>query len=129
MSGTRRVEDWLRQGEAALGAAKKTLALGEYWLSCFLAHQATEAALKALFHSLGEERRGHSLLRLLEGLGAPEDLLDAGRRLDRHYLQSRYVNTFYEGAPIDYYGLREAEEAVKDAEQLLEYCKARLRQG
>ncbi len=65
-----------------------------------MAHQAAEYALKAVFQSLGLERRGHSVYRFLEELNAPEEILNLGRRLDRHYLQSRYVNTFHEGAPI-----------------------------
>ena len=119
----RRVKDWFRQAEAALSSAKKNMELGDFWVSCFMAHQAAEYALKGVFQSFGVERRGHSVYRLLEELNAPQEILELGRRLDRHYLQSRYVNTFHEGAPLDYYGGGNAEEAVRCGERILEFCR------
>lgn len=59
----------------------------------------------------------------MEELNAPEDILNLGRRLDRHYLQSRYVNTFHEGAPIDYYTRKDAEEAVQYSEKIIHFCR------
>ena len=119
----RRIEDWLRQAEAALNNAKKNIQFEDYWVSCFMAHQAAEYALKAVFQSLGLERRGHSVYRFLEELNAPEEILNLGRRLDRHYLQSRYVNTFHEGAPIDYHTRKDAEEAVQYSEKIIQFCR------
>jgi len=31
----RRIEDWLRQAEAALNNAKKNIQFKDYWVSCF----------------------------------------------------------------------------------------------
>jgi HEPN domain-containing protein len=123
----RRVKDWFRQAEAALSSARKNMELGDFWVACFMAHQAAEYALKAVFQGMGIERKSHSIYRLLEELGTSERLLTIGRKLDRHYLQSRYVNTFHEGAPIDYYGSKDAEEAVECGEKILSFCRRRLK--
>jgi len=125
----RRVEDWFRQAEAALGSARRNAEAGDFWVACFLAHQAAEFALKAVFQSMGVERKGHSVFRLLEELQAPQRLLNLGRKLDRHYLQSRYVNTFHEGAPLDYYGSKDAEEAIQCGERILSFSRRRLKKA
>ena len=128
----RRVADWLRQAEAALSQAKDSKKDGHYWASCFFAHQAAEYAAKALLASLGLEARGHSISDLLErireqGIEISEELRRDALDLDRHYLQSRYVNTFYSGAPVDYYSLEDAERALKEAETLVGYFKEKIR--
>ena len=114
----RRVADWLKQADAALSQSRDSKEDGHYWASCFFAHQAAEYAAKALLASLGLEARGHSISDLLErmreqGIEISEELRRCALNLDRHYLQSRYVNTFYSGAPVDYYGLEDAEKALK----------------
>jgi HEPN domain-containing protein len=124
-----KASDWLRQAEAALLQARDSMEDGHHWASCFFAHQAAEYAAKALLASLGAEARGHSVKDLLEmagrmGVDVPEDLRNMALNLDRHYLQSRYVNTFYSGAPVDYYRLEDAERAVGEAEELFRYCSS-----
>ena len=78
------------------------------------------------------EARGHSISDLLErmreqGIEVSEGLRRSALDLDRHYLQSRYVNTFYSGAPVDYYGLEDAEKALREAETLVGYFKEKIR--
>lgn len=82
--------------------------------------------------SLGVEARGHSVAELLDkagGLGVdiPEELRRKALNLDRHYLQSRYVNTFYSGAPVDYYTLEDAERALREAEEIVGCLKEKIR--
>ncbi|MEM1710884.1 MAG: HEPN domain-containing protein [Nitrososphaerota archaeon] len=128
----RRVADWLRQAEAALSQARDSKEDGHYWASCFFAHQAAEYAAKALLESLGVEARGHSVSSLLDkarelGIEILEEMRRKALSLDRHYIQSRYVNTFYSGAPVDYYSLEDAEKALREAEELVRYLKEKIR--
>jgi len=85
-----------------------------------------------LLESLGMEARGHSVAELLDrarelGIDIPEELRRMALNLDRHYLQSRYVNTFYSGAPVDYYTLEDAERALKEAEEVVTRLKEKIR--
>ena len=130
----RRTADWLKQADVALSQARDSKEDGHYWASCFFAHQAAEYAAKALLASSGLEARGHSVSDLLErmreqGIEISEELRKSALDLDRHYLQSRYVNTFYSGAPVDYYSLEDAERALKEAETLVGYFKEKIRGG
>lgn len=128
----RRFADWLRQADAALSQARDSKEDGHYWASCFFAHQAAEYAAKALLESLGVEARGHSVSSLLDkarelGIEILEEMRRKALSLDRHYIQSRYVNTFYSGAPVDYYSLEDAEKALREAEELVRYLKEKIR--
>ncbi|MFB3905149.1 MAG: HEPN domain-containing protein, partial [Acidobacteriota bacterium] len=82
-------------------------------------NQAAEKSLKALFLALGGEAWGHSVTLLLRDLSSkiavPKDVEEADARLDKHYLLTPYPNGFDAGAPVDYYTLHEAEQAVGDA--------------
>ena len=40
--------------------------------------------------------------------------------VDRHHLQSRYVNTFYSSASVDYY-------TFEDAKKLVRYLREKVR--
>lgn len=127
----RRVEDWLKMAKAALKQAKDSLKDENYWASCFFSHQAAEFSLKALLSSFGKERRGHSLYDLLEELrgselGIPKELLELARDLDRHYLQTRYVNAYPSGAPVDYYKLEDAKKSIKEAEEIIAFTEESL---
>lgn len=128
----RRIADWLKQADAALSQARDSKRDGHYWASCFFAHQAAEYAAKALLESFGVEARGHSISSLLDkarelGVEITEEIRRKALNLDRHYLQSRYVNTFYSGAPVDYYTLEDAERALVEAEELVRYLKEKIR--
>jgi HEPN domain-containing protein len=121
-----RAIDWLNQGGRDLDLARHAAAGGFHEWACFAAQQATEKAVKALVAALGGEARGHSIVGMVRALpappGFPEGLLDAARRLDRHYIPTRYPNGFDRGAPADYFSATDAEEAISDAERIIQYC-------
>ena len=125
-----RHRDWLRQAEADLRHARNSLDDGDYEWACFAAQQAAEKAVKGVIQALGGEGWGHSVTILLGSLAdrsdVPGELLDAGRRLDKHYIPTRYPNGFDAGAPTDYYTRPEAEAAVRDAGAILEYSHGTL---
>lgn len=125
-----RWKDWWNQASKDLEHAKKSLQAGDLEWAAFAAQQGAEKAVKALILSLGGEAWGHSVFKLLHGLPPshvpPEDVLEAGKRLDRHYIPSRYPNGFAEGYPSELYSREESEGAVRDAEKILEFCGSLL---
>lgn len=125
-----RAGDWLRQAEADLRHARNALDDGDHEWACFAAQQAAEKAVKGVIQGLGGEAWGHSVTVLLGALGervaVETALVDAGRRLDKHYIPTRYPNGFDVGAPTDYYTRAEAEAAVIDAATVLSFCRDTL---
>jgi len=122
--------DWLRQAEADLRHARNAHEDGDYEWSCFAAQQAAEKAVKSVIQSRGGEAWGHSVTvlvgELAQRVDVPDALADAGRRLDKHYIPTRYPNGFDQGAPTDYYTEPEAQAAIEDAESVLEFCRGTL---
>ncbi len=127
-----RAGDWLAQAERDLQHARHSRDAGDYEWACFAAQQAAEKAVKAALLALGGEGWGHSVTRLLADLAQRQtvatDLLDAARRLDKHYLPTRYPNSFPSGAPRDYYTAQEAQQAIVDAAAIYDLCRQSVRQ-
>lgn len=126
MSG--RAADWLRQAEADLSHARRSLADGAHEWACFAAQQAAEKAAKAAHAAIGQEAWGHVVTELLDALRshAPDiddALLDRARALDKLYIPTRYPNGLAGGAPADFYTRPEAERAIADAEAVLAVCR------
>ncbi len=126
-----RALDWLAQAIHDLEHARHASEDGDYDWACFAAQQAAEKSVKALFLSLGGDGWGHVVTRLLldleNRLTIPEELVQAARRLDKHYIPTRYPNGFDLGAPKDYYTADEARQAVEDAERIYDFCQQSLR--
>lgn len=125
-----RYADWLRQAEADLRHARNALEDGDHEWACFAAQQAAEKAVKSVIQRSGGEAWGHSVSVLLGALAerrkiAP-GIVDAGKRLDKHYIPTRYPNGFDAGAPTDYYTRAEAAAAVEDARAVLGFCRGAL---
>lgn len=120
----------MRQAKRDLEHAGGDLDGGYFEWSCFSAHQAAEKAVKALFQHLHGEARGHSIMGMLKALASraaiPEDLQDAGMRLDRLYIPTRYANSFESGAPADYFGEKDARGAISDAAAIVDFCEGRI---
>ena len=55
-------------------------------------------AAKALLHSKGTEKRGHSVSHLL--INPPNDVFQCAVFLDKQYTPSRYPDAYDEGAPF-----------------------------
>ncbi|MCC6442754.1 MAG: HEPN domain-containing protein [Armatimonadetes bacterium] len=121
-----RSADWLEQAKADLEHARQSIHIRHFEWACFAAQQSAEKAAKALHMALGNIVWGHSVLSLLEAVPLPDEtteaLLDAARRLDRHYIPSRYPDAHPEGAPKRYYTRAEASQAVMDAEEVVNWC-------
>ena len=123
----RRHLDWMKQADRDFKHAEGSLKLGDFEWSCFAAQQAAEKAIKALIESRNGKAFGHSIKKLLELLNVTDEtLLEAAARLDKHYIPTRYPNGYDSGAPEEYYSVKDAERAVKDAEAIIKYCKTNL---
>ncbi len=125
-----RYADWLRQAEADLRHAHHALEDGDHEWACFASHQAAEKAIKALFQKLSMDAWGHTLTVLIGNLPpqieVPSDLVDYTRALDKHYIPTRYPNGFDSGAPTDFYTRREAQDAIRYAEAIIEFCRRQI---
>jgi HEPN domain-containing protein len=125
-----RAHDWLRQAEADCRHARNSRDNADYEWAAFAAHQAAEKAIKAVFQRLHLDAWGHVVSVLLANL--PEEmqvsvaLIDAAKELDKHYIPTRYPNGFERGAPTDFYTHREAEQAIANAEAILEWCRRQV---
>src|SRR5207247_10988505 len=100
-----RSQDWLRQADADLRAARSARDAGHYEWSAFACQQAAEKAIKALFQHLHKEAWGHVLIALLGALpekNRPDaELMDRAMVVDRHDLPTRYPQGFDRGVPPD----------------------------
>ncbi len=119
-----------------MSQAKKTLELvdadveyGGYSWACFKAQQAAEYALKALLLLYGEPLFTHDLSKLLGKASelcneeAGEELKDCIYMLNKMYIPPRYPDAFPEGAPWQHYTRKEALEAKKCAEKVIEWVE------
>jgi HEPN domain-containing protein len=122
--------DWIRQAARDLESARSQKEAGFHEWACFIAQQAAEKALKALYQYLGAEAWGHSLLELLRGLEEkvplPPGLREQALLLDRLYVPTRYPNGWAEGIPADYITEGDATDAISSAQEIVRFSEGRL---
>lgn len=123
-----RAKDWLKQAERDLEQARSSQRDGRHEWACFAAQQSAEKAVKALHLALGQEAWGHVVARLLKELTVPvpDDLIDRAKVLDNFYVATRYTNGHPEGPPYEHYGPIQSTEAIRYADEILEFVRARL---
>ena len=125
-----RWRDWWDQADRDLSHARHALEDQDYEWAAFAAQQAAEKSLKAVIMAHGGEPWGHLTTALAEAL--PEEIaadlpvLDAARRLDKHYIPARYPNGFPDGYPGELYTRGEAEQAIHDATAVRDFCRRHL---
>lgn len=118
-------ERWRAEADRALVGARVQADAGLHNWACFAAEQAAQLATKALLHGLARAPWGHDLVRLGElvldaRLEVPEGVLDAMRRLSRHYIPARYPDAHPSGTAAAHYGEADSAEAIRDAEAILD---------
>jgi len=125
-----RWRDWLSQAEKDLKHSENASKDGDYEWACFSTQQAAEKAVKAVFLKNHSEGWGHSVYGLLKALDekirVDEDIIEAAKALDKHYIPTRYPNGFDSGKPADYYTKKEAKEAIRNAGEIIKFCEGLL---
>lgn len=117
---------WRAEAARALDGARVQAEAALHNWACFAAEQAAQLGVKALLHGLGRGPWGHDLIRLGEAVGestaeVPDPVADAMRRLGRHYIPARYPDAHASGPAGAHYGATDAEEALRDADQILAF--------
>jgi HEPN domain-containing protein len=122
-----RADDWIRQTERDILHAKESINIEHYEWSVLAAQQGAEKAIKALYYEIGADPSGHSIFKFMKNLPkrikVPEEIINAAKTLDKHYITSRYPNGFASGAPKDYYIEKDAKKAINYGEKILRFCK------
>lgn len=120
---------WYAQAEHTMASSRRDAGAGDHDWACFKAQQAAELALKALLRAMGRPAMGHGLLHLLdrianEGVSVDADVAEAARNLEFHYIPARYPYAFPTGAPYQYYGRDQADQAIAAAARVLTWVAA-----
>ena len=124
-----RSKDWMNQAIKDLKTAEQLIKNESFEWSCFIAQQAAEKAVKAVFQKLNAVTWGHSIFDLLRILSQEqkilvnEDFLNYARSLDKYYFPTRYPNGFESGSPYEYFTKKEAEDALIYSGKIIEFCK------
>ena len=124
---------WLRQAEYDLAQADRLLDQGVFSYAAFFAEQSAQKSLKAFLLSRGMRFVAiHSVGELAKEAAGQDSrfraLVDQGKRLDRHYLTSRYPDALPEPAiPAEVYVREDAEEAVAVARAIFETARSATR--
>jgi len=138
-----RYNDWFKQSELDLEAAKDSKKNEHYEWACFQAQQSAEKALKSLLLFLNVDAWGHGLIYLLKEwkkIAKNEDeqinfdegnynsLKEKCQNLDRHYIQPRYPNGFASGYPAEFYNKKTANECIEYAESIIQFVREKIKE-
>jgi len=122
---------WLEQAAQDLKWAKDLAQRGGYHISCFLAQQVGEKALKAFLYAMGEEIvLGHSVERLCSAAAGFDKEFDEKVKtwsiLDGYYVSTRYPNGLPDGIPANVYTSRAAVDACGIAEEIVDFVRQKI---
>jgi HEPN domain-containing protein len=132
MIGKRKTEArrWFQQAYYDLKATRWNMEGGFYDTACFLAQQAAEKALKSILYFTGSRRKAlmtHSTVEMVRESGKKinslNELINEARELDLHYIPSRYPNGIPSGYPHQFYGRKNADQALAAAETIFNAIK------
>jgi len=122
-----RYEDWLSQAKRDLASGRHATQGGFHEWAFFAAQQGAEKAVTALYQKIEAEAWGHSITAMLQALPSEmrphQELMNAARLLDRHYIGPRYPNSVPAGFPGQFYTGEEAHEALAGAEVIVQFCE------
>jgi len=126
-----RSADWMKQAKRDLEMAKKARESGYHEWACFIAQQAAEKGVKAVYQAKGGSAIGHGIGFLLRGLKdnrvpIPEGVRKAAKKLDGSYILSRYPDGMAEGTPADHFDKEDADDAIRSAGEILRFCEDTL---
>lgn len=115
------VSAWMQKAGKYLDDSRFNHKGKRYDVAAFLAQQAAEKALKALYILRKNELwKIHDLVKLGKELSAPQDILDSCERLNQHYIATRHpVDAEYSGEDVS--------EAIEDSEKVIEWVNQKLK--
>ena len=122
-------ERWLLTAEEDLKAAELLFEGALYAQACFLAQQAGEKAVKALWYLLDADLWGHSVQRLIMDFPHRSDIFDIdmwiewGAILDKFYIPARYPNGLPDLTPGQTYRKDDAQRGIEAARKLARASK------
>ncbi len=120
------IENWWKQAEKDLSAAKNSLNSGDYEWASFQANQSAEKALKSLFLSKKKAiAPSHNLVSLGKSLELPEELINSLKELNPEYTLARYPDAA-NAAPFEIYTKKKAKEKITHAEKIIKWIKNHL---
>ena len=122
---------WLLQADRDMEDAKFLSEGKRHNLSCFMAQQAGEKAVKAyLYYKGAEDVWGVSLSDLCEDAKMFDMMFDVLKSvavlLDKHYTVTRYPNALPGGIPSDVYDENDSQRALLVAEEVIKFVKERV---
>lgn len=119
---------WLKTAKNDFEAALILQKNGKYSLACFHAQQAAEKTLKSLYYAMDKDPWGHSIFKLLQGLGKEYPYLQnrklkldiKAKRLDQFYIPTRYPNGLPDITPEEAFGTEDATVGISYAKLFLD---------
>ncbi len=122
---------WLEQARRDLDDARYAAAGARWNLTCFLAQQSAEKALKAFLFARGAEMVwGHSVAELCHDAALHDPAFaELGREaaaLDQYYIPTRYPNGLPGGIPADAYGRADGERALALSSRVIDLVARRV---
>ena len=118
--------DWLSAAEDDFRTAELLLSGGVFYASAFYCQQAAEKTLKALYiFRFKKPSPMHNLIVMSEKLLAPPAVLSAAKRLNPHYVQSRYPDAA-NALPSQAYDKKIAQLLAIDAKEVIEWAKRQI---
>jgi HEPN domain-containing protein len=122
------VQQWSRhshnfwaQARADLATATTLLDAGVYYASVFFSQQAAEKALKAM--SCERQKRlprGHNLIQMANGLGAPVNVMNSAAELNIDFLNTRNPDNV-DGVPATMYDKGSARLHLRCAQDIIDW--------
>lgn len=121
---------WIEASQDDWAASETLQNSGNYPLAAFHLQQASEKILKAVCLDKARPAFTHSCVGLCHKIGTigvevPDEVTAAARRLDPHYILSRYPNGLG-GSPRDYYDVALIEELAKCARTMKSFAESLL---
>jgi len=140
-AGQRSANHWLQHATQSLATTKLLVSEGHFFASLFHAHQAAEAALRAVLTELGvRELHTHSVLALIAKLQRNRHLMSeehaevaskewgsAARTLDVYYIPIQFPGGLNEFSPDVYANEQEARRACELAEKFTNFAASAVK--
>jgi HEPN domain-containing protein len=118
---------WMKEADNTYKSALIDKENRFYNWCCFKCQQAAEFALKGFLYGLGLTPFGHSLTKLIKDLKDMKyditEILTSCKKLDLHYIPSRYPNAHSSGSPYEYHDEKIAKEALENAQIIINFIK------